>query len=408
MKKHMTRLWRDFRFPLIAAFGTLPVPLILTAYYAPALLPMVWAWPLAYVLLDALSTKVRGKWRIAYAACELLLAVAAGWLLSKVCIDMLALFIPVMYGVLLLWGLILAAGDRNETISPLWYVIGVIIHILGQLFLYSSKVLENPALKPVEPWLLISFFLFAALGLISMNQANLSFATSGRQRASRIMQRKNLLLVLAFFGIALLICSVPAIVNAVSEFFRWLILGILWLLSKLDREQEVETIGTAPTVETGVIDTGGSSGMPDWLSMILMVIALILVAAVLVYALYWFGKKLVIFAKYLMRVMGEYLHAVSEDYVDEITDTRDDDDQNLRRTKKRRVSAAEERKLPPDQRIRYRYLRLMLKHPEWDSGSTARENLSPEAAPIYEKVRYSPHPVTEEDAQQFAADTKRM
>ena len=64
--------------------------------------------------------------------------------------------------------------------------------------------------------------------------------------------------------------------------------------------------------------------------------------------------------------------------------------------------------MPPDQRIRDRYQRLMQKHPEWDSGSTARENLPESAAPLYERVRYSPYPVTEEDAQQFAAETKKV
>lgn len=409
MKKQLTRLWRDFRFPLIIAFGTLPLPLVLTAHYAPALLALVWAWPLVYVLLDALSTKVRGKWRIAYCALELAAVGAMALFTAKHAADYLVMFVPVLYAVLLPWGLVLSGEDRNERINALWYAASIIVHIVGQLFLYSSKILENPALLPIEPWLLISFFLFAALSLITLNQANLIYATNGRQSASRIMQRKNLLLVLAFFAIAMLISFVPAIANALSEGFRWIFFAVLWLIGQLAGEEQ--QTGQAPAGEAGegsLFNTGEQHAMPQWLNILLTVIALILVATALICAVYFAVKKLIVFAKYLMRIAGKYLHAVSEDYVDEITDTRDDHDENDRREKKRRTSILEERKLPPDQRIRYRYLRLMQKHPEWDSGSTARENLPESAAPLYERVRYSPYPVTEEDAQQFAAETKKV
>ena len=409
MRKQMTRLWRDFRFSLIMAFGTLPLPLVLMAYYAPDILGLVWVWPLVYVLLDALSTKVQGKWRIAYCVLELAAVAAMALFTAQYAADYLVMTVPVMYAVVLPWGLVLSAEERNERINALWYVASIIIHILGQMFLYSSKILENPALLPIEPWLLISFFLFAALSLITLNQSNLTFATNGRQSASRIMQRKNLLLVLVFFAIAMLISFVPAITKALSAFFRWIFLAVLWLIAQL-AEEEQQT-GQAPAGEVGeesILNAGAEHAMPQWLNILLTVIALILVAAALLCTVYFAVKKLMVFAKYLMRITGKYFHAVSEDYVDEITDTRDDQEENERREKRRRASALEERRLPPDQRIRYRYLRLMQKHPEWDSGSTARENLPESAAPLYERVRYSPYPVTEEDAQQFAAETKKV
>lgn len=409
MKIQMTRLWRDFRFSLIMAFGTLPLPLVLTAHYAPALLGLVWVWPLVYVLLDALSTKVRGKWRIAYGALELAVVGAMALFTAQYAEDYLVMFVPVMYAVVLPWGLVLSGEDRNERINALWYVASIIVHILGQLFLYSSKILENPALLPIEPWMLISFFLFAALSLITLNQANLTFATNGRQSASRVMQRKNLLLVLVFFAIAMLISFVPAIAEALSTFFRWIFLAVIWLLAQLaGEEQQTGQASAGEAGEESIFNTGAEHTMPQWLNILLTGIALILVAAALLFAVYFAVKKLIVFAKYLMRITGKYFHAVTEDYVDEITDTRDDQDENERREKRRRASILEERRLPPDQRIRYRYLRLMQKHPEWDSGSTARENLPEAAAPLYERVRYSSYPVTEEDAQQFNAETKKV
>jgi len=40
-------------------------------------------------------------------------------------------------------------------------------------------------------------------------------------------------------------------------------------------------------------------------------------------------------------------------------------------------------------------------HPEWSDGSTARENLPEEAAAVYERARYSEHPVSPEEAARF-------
>ena len=102
--------------------------------------------------------------------------------------------------------------------------------------------------------------------------------------------------------------------------------------------------------------------------------------------------------------MSDYAANVSEDYIDEITDTRI----ALPKKKRNRVSAADERAMTPAQRIRYRYQRLLYKHPNWDQGSTARENLPTEAAAVYEQARYSSHPVTQEDAALFISKTKRV
>lgn len=411
MRLKLTRLWRDFRFPLLLAFGTLPGPLVLLSYYAPSLLPLVWVWPLCYLLLDALSTRIKGKWRLVYAVFEVALFALTAWYALARGEDKLVLLGPGMYCVMLLWGLVLSADDRNDHIGPLWYVVNLIMHLLSQLLVFSTHVTETYQLASVETWLLLSFFVFAVVALITMNQSNLKFSTGGRQNASRLMQRKNLIMVLCFFAIAVLISFVPAIVDAVSELFRWIIIGILWLINKLSGEGE-QRQGVEEAVggeEDTIFLEETAKTMPEWLSVLLTVIALALVAAAAVATLYVVVKKLIVFAKYLMRVSGKYIHAVTEDYVDEITDTREGlEDQKTQRNRRNRLSSAQERKLPPDQRIRYRYKRLMQKHPEWFSGSTARENLPPEAAPIYEKVRYSPYPVTEEEAQQFAADTKRL
>lgn len=412
MKNYLIRLWRSCRFSAIVATGALPLILITTAYYAPSLLPLVWLYPVGYMLLDAISTQIPGKWRILYIIAELALAGGAAWYTWLNLTDSMALLAPALLVVMILVGMVYPAAKRNEQLSPLWYILGVGIHLFAQVLLYSARVLENPALDPVSPWITGLFFLFAVISMLTMNESNLALATSGRQKVAKLMQRKNILMTLVFFAIAVLIASVPAIVKGAGEVLRWIIIGILWLYYMLmgkESESEGEAVSGTQGFDPSVLDKGTVSEMPQWLNILLMSIAMLMVAAVAIYAVYFLGKKLIVFVRYLIRVTGKYIHAVSEDYVDEISDTRDDDDdQNERRARKRRLSASEERKLTPEQRIRYRYQRLLQKHPEWDSGSTARETLPQSAAPLYERVRYGGQTVTEGEAQQFTAETKRI
>ena len=143
---------------------------------------------------------------------------------------------------------------------------------------------------------------------------------------------------------------------------------------------------------------------------VLTVIAAVLVVLALValvgYGIYKLIKGFPKLMRLIGRLLNRYVTAVSEDYVDEITDPRDTDDAE-RIVQKKKVREIDERKLPPDERIRYRYLRLMIKH-KWSWGSTARENLPDGMAPLYERVRYSAHAVTEEDAQRFSAEAKKV
>ena len=65
-----------------------------------------------------------------------------------------------------------------------------------------------------------------------------------------------------------------------------------------------------------------------------------------------------------------------------------------------------ESSMEPGERIRYRYRLLSKKHPEWREHNTARENLPDSPAQLYERARYSDHPITPEEAEQFKNETK--
>ena len=409
MKQILMHIGQLFRFPLIITFGTLPIPLLLTAYYAPLRLGKLCLWTSAYILIDILGTAIQEKWRLLYGAAVLVSAGIIGWQMVITGSSLAMLLIPAVYAFLLICGLLLGTDDRNTYISHLWYQFCAAIHISAQIILYLSKTAEATLPEWTSTLLLASFFLFALLGMLSLNQSNLLRATSGRQQVSQSMKYKNQLMTLILFGSSALLSSIPFLAKLILWGFRWIAKNLLGATSILFAWEMVESFvqrGKVPFVYPEISEETSR----DFLLRILVTgVTLTVVLFLTVLILYALIKGIIKLLQTIVSTFNRNLDQSCQDFHDEITDTRVGlEDQKTQRGKRNRLSATEEKRLPPDQRIRYRYKRLMQKHPEWFSGSTARENLPPEAAPIYEKVRYSPYPVTEEDAQSFAEQTKKI
>ena len=64
--------------------------------------------------------------------------------------------------------------------------------------------------------------------------------------------------------------------------------------------------------------------------------------------------------------------------------------------------------MTPVEKIRYRYLRMLIKHPQWAPGTTPREKLPQDLASVYEAVRYGGYVATEEEAAAFTSGTKHI
>lgn len=409
MNEFLTKAWRTVRFPLMICFATLPVPLIILAYFDASYLSMAWMWPVAYVVLDTLSTKIPKKWRIPYGIAEVAVMVALALFMSSFSTDLRFHFIPIFYIVILLIGISLTPEGRNEQIGPFWIVLGMACHLVSQFLQLNIARAETTPLDPIGPWTLLAFFLFVLIGLITMNQNTLSASASGRQNASKAMQRKNLLLTLVFFSIALAVTFIPKLVSTLAEFFRWFPSAILTFLVYLrpDHSNEINPAfveGGPPT-----LPSDAESAIPPWLDVAVSVILDIVFVIVMFWVIRYLIHKLADLAKVIRRLLNKYLHAVSEDYVDEITDTRTVHEQTeLTQKKEPKLSSADIRKLTPNEQVRYRYRQLMRKHPEWARGSTARENLSNTAASVYERVRYSSSTISQEDAGSFISETKKI
>lgn len=412
MNRPLMRLWRRICSPLMVNFAFLPAPLLLVTYCAPDFLPLVWLWPAGCFLLDVCSTFVRGKWRILYAIAEIAAMAAPALLIGDRALQIWVYGIPMLYATMLLIDLPLSYEYRNEQTHLLRYgVIGVLLHLTAQLLYFYSNKGKITALGLIQPWLLGSFFLFICLGLLMLNQAALPQASGSRLRITGMMKLKNTLLTVVFLGITLALALIPSVVTAVSAFFRWLPMaanGLIDLLAKLiptTSKGDVEMGG--PAIDIGNANSSGGGEGNDTLATI---IVLILLAVAVGFLVVFLVRALIRLLKYLRKQLQKYLTAVSEDYVDEITDTRDDGENQAARqkAKTRKLSKAELRKLTPQQQIRHRYRLLLQNHPQWHRGSTARENLNPAAASVYEQARYSSHPVEESDAQRFAEETKAL
>lgn len=413
MREWLMRFLQRSCGPLMITLAFLPVPLLIAAYSVPEFMPYVWMWPLAYFLLDVLGTWIRGKKRILYMFTEIAVIVGITAFMGISLENIRPSLLGLMYIVLLIIELPQSAENRGEQIHLLKYeIVGVLIHLIAQFLLSFYRTVGNQALERIAPWLMGSFFLFIILGLLLLNGANLAKISKGRLSVSKVMKRKNMLMTLVVAVIAVLIALIPGLFSVVQVLLKWVIAVVAWLGELLRKLQGSGKGGSSSGSQQGEI--GGavyeeSSGTPPWLETMITVLMVGLAIAIVVFCVYFLIRKLMVFVRFLGKRMQKYMNAVSEDYIDVITDTRDEGKQNADREKKqKKLSAANVRKLSPAERIRYRYGLLMRKHPEWETGSTARENLTASAAGVYERVRYSSHPVGEAEAQVFDEETKKV
>ena len=135
-----------------------------------------------------------------------------------------------------------------------------------------------------------------------------------------------------------------------------------------------------------------------------LAILFVIAALLLLFLLRQTLRLLIALIRKITSRLSMYMSTASQDYVDEITDTREEGGEasgSLLSRLRRSLSRVNEKNLTPAQRIRYRYRLLLRRHPDWPQSHTARENLPPESASLYEAARYSGQEITEQDAETF-------
>lgn len=419
MKPSYKNFLHKIQIFLILALGTVPLAVFPVALLAESLLAYAWIPSVLYLLLALVSLKVPAKMRILYGIAGMLLLLLVGLAVSSKMAGTWAVTMAIagIYGVLLIVSLQIAGWERDQELPIQYAIYCLILHLTGQFLMGFYSDYEELWVR-IAPWVTASLFAFAGLVMLSMNRASLRSATQKRQGASGAIRGKNLLLTLAFFGIALLAACVPSMIGTAAYTFwrisEWWNKTLAAL--KPDVETPFPTETQFPTAESGEMETlpyePADPVTVEITYTVIIILGVIILSPVVILALIRIWKAL----QKLMRGFWTWfqytLYSASEEgYEDEITDTRDDytvESTAKKRSERIKAAFVNEQKLSAQQRIRHYYRRLALRHTEWQRGNTARETLPPETAEIYERARYSSHPVSDEDAAAFKENTRKI
>lgn len=410
----LKELWRKIQLLLIIACGTYPAVMVLLNNLAPGLLGWGWAFSLTYVLLAAAGICVKGKLRMSVGLGFAAVFVIASGILAGPDFRLGAIAAAALCSALLIWSLRMGSWSHKEEIPVFWVAIGIVCHLMGQLLLRADRVAGVQGVALHSGMFLTGLYVFSLLTMLSMNRKSLMAASGKRQSVPDSMRRRNGLLTAALFVLAVLASLLPSAFSGLSQVMgnaiSWLVRMIAALIPDASNESEFEQeVSSAAAALEGGEQGGGGNMLDPMVEKFAAFVGALLSIALVLFLLWRIFRILREKFREAAVSLSKFASSVSEDYVDEVTDTREDGTaEKLQRRRTPKLSAREERSLPPGERIRYRYRRILGKHPEWEPGSTAREKLPEELARVYERARYSGEPMTEEEAAAFTGGTERI
>lgn len=408
--------FRKSQFPLMFALGTLPLSVLILHGFAADCLSALWMFPAAYVLLAWLCLLLPGKVRLAAALAGSAGLFALGIYVLPASHQLLVLLLPLMYVMLLLYGLQVSSWSREDEMHAGWLAAFAVFHVIGQIMISVNRRSGIcPIFAPAAPALLGSFIACIALAMLSLNRSTMLNASMGRQRVPVGMRRRNMIFSMLILLLILFIAALPEVARALSIAWGYVLVAIRWLILLISRLTSNSSSGGGGTAEPDMSDLGGEASEPSLFALIMekvvFVIAALAIVVLAVFVAIKLVQKLKILVKYLSQRLAHFAQTASEDFEDEVTDTRDEGEKerlSLMDSLRRRMIRVDEKKLTPAQRVRYRYLRMMMKHPEWHVSQTARENLPSDAATLYERVRYSEDEISADAAEDFAQKLKSL
>lgn len=421
MKLNRPDLLRKAQFPVLIACATYPLAVFLILGVAREAMERVWAFPAAYLALALVCLVLPGRVRLAggVAGCAVLIGVGAALLPFREQTGVLLL--PLGYAAVLMLGLSMAAWPREQELSLVWIVLGLAAHVMAQIMLNSVRAnADRPGayveLLLVAPELFVSFLILLGLAMLSANRSSVQLASMGRQRIPVGMRRWNTLLTVGLLALVLAIAAIPGLARAMHALWDAIRAGIgvlvRLLLSLLPQGTELpgEHGSAAPDMFGMMEENAEPSAFLLAVEQVLKVLTLVALVVLAVLAARFLYRRLKVLVRKLLDHLSRFAAAAGEDYVDEITDTRDEEGverQSLRGRFRQRMRW-NGGNLSPRERIRYRYQRLQYRHPEWRGSQTAREAISGDAAGLYERARYSDHEISEEDARAFEEGVRKI
>jgi len=404
---------RKSQFVLLIALGCYPATLMAALFIEPALLPSSWIYPLVFGITGLGALAMPGKPRLIWGILGALLLTVPCFVFLSGAVCAFGLLIGIIYCGLLLCVMGMGRWEAGKELPSGWLAVLLALLLIGCFVSFAEERVAYAALP-----LRICLFVFLFFAMRSLNRSSLFLAAGGKRSFSPVMVRKNTVMTLVLFFAALTIALLPS----AWELVKWLIslLGQLlsWLQALLAALAPEETLSEAATTlaTTEPANTGEGLGVltetiprrepsPLTQAMMTTVVLLVLIPASLV-GIYGVTRLLIRGIRRFVTAVDLAVSAHTDDYEDEITDTRQDGQAQTRKAPKEKRLRVSESAMTPKQRIRHHYRLLSKKHPEWQDHSTARENLPAESAELYERARYSDHPITPAEATQFKTETK--
>ena len=413
MRLNTSDFLRKAQHPLLLGLGSLPLSMLLTLSFAPETFRFAWCFPAAYVLLSWACLVIPGKKRVAAGVISAILLVALCILLLPMTKSFGLILMPLMYVVLMFLTLPIGGWPYNQELQMGWHVGGAVTHVLLQMLVNGSQLMQNGVYTPAETPVLCSFLAYAVLVLLALNRASLDSASQSRRKVPLLMKRQNILFTMVLLIIGVLLAAIPAIGAALDTVWDFILRGIALVMEFLALFMPASS-GGGGGAGGGMGDMGfGEAAPPSDLALllekILTVVTVLIVVIALALLLRVLWKKLKAGLKLLWARMMQYGSAASEDYEDEITSTRDEEgtEREGLLSRLRRMNVGDEKGGTPTERVRMRYKKLKRRN-EWSAASTARETLPDEAAALYERARYGGETLTEEEAGRFREGTRRV
>lgn len=291
---------------------------------------------------------------------------------------------------------------------------GIVVHLIGQ------GLATRPELSGLGGVLVACFVAYMLLFLITHNRQSLRIGMHGGQKAPPVIARRNRMLVLGMFLVALLVsCWGPIgeALNAAWAFVKHALgQAVLWFFQLFAQQEKSSAGSSGGDGSMSLMEAFGEAESSDFaklMEQIFMVVAYVLLAVALCFACWVLFKKLRQLLRYLRGRLRQYADASAADYVDEQESTLNlDEKTRALREKLQKALTRPPRKTPwnaLDGRARVRRLyQDYIKKRNPASAMTAQEALARETnvqkaaacafADLYDQARYSDHPVTTEQA----------
>ena len=399
---------RKMQLLLAVALAIYPVNWAISTWLDSSRMEIMWLFSAVVMLMGGIVLVLPGKLRLAVGIAACLLLLSGAFLPDTANGRWLWVLASVLSCIQILWSLPLASSDSKTELPGYWISVGVTSHVITQVLLLTDWAVELPG------WMLrLSFFGYVLLVMLSVDRRSLVAASGKRKAVPAGLKRRNMLLTVALFGISLLGGLLPSAIGIVKdvivEALRWMGDMVEKLLSRVSGDAANASQQTASEVPLVGPAGGQMRQLPPVLETIILYIGAAISVAFLVMILFRIGKKLVRFVRGSWDLLGKFLSASSEDYVDEVTDIRDTGSaEHIIHKKRRRIRYKDDPSLSPGERVRRRYQFLRHDHSDWMPGATAREKLPGRAADIYEHARYSERAISDEDAKRFIDIAKHL